>query len=142
MPIIPLTKKTKWECQHCAKCCRDIILSKNKSFSIVVDGSPVCKYLETSTNMCTDYENRPYICRIYPFVVDFDKMLGSDGVARPSIAFSLENLKMHSECLGYGKGKRIYANKNLHKKLDKICYDFSVNLKKAVKKEIDADEIM
>lgn len=141
MPPVSITKKTKWECQNCGKCCKGVILSKNKSLSIVVNGSPICKYLNKD-NLCTNYNNRPYICRIYPFVVDFSKMIFPGGIARPSIAFSLENLKIHSECPGYGKGKRIYANKNLQKKFKKICYDFSIRLRNAVKKKVDIDEII
>jgi len=141
MSIIPIDKKTKWECQQCGDCCKDIILSKNKSLSIEVDGKPVCKFLNED-NMCNNYKDRPYICRIYPFVVDFDKMACEDGVARPQIAFALENLQIHTECPGYGKGKRVYANKNLQRKIDKIRYEFAVRFKEVVDKKGDAGDAL
>lgn len=141
MPTVPIDKKTMWECVNCGECCKGIIPSEKKSLSIEVDGKLTCKNLDMESKLCKDYENRPFICQLYPLFVDFDKMRGADGVARPRIAFALENLKIHTECKGFGKGKRVYANKNLQKKLDKICYDFSIKLQKAINKEISMDEI-
>ena len=141
MPVVQIDKKTRWECQLCGQCCRDIILSKNKSLSVEIDGKPVCKFLDLK-NMCTDYENRPYICRIYPFVADFDKLVDNEGVARPSEVFSIENLQIHTECPGYGQGKRIYGNKRLHKKLDQLKDEFALRLKDAVEKGKGVDSVL
>ncbi|MFH1770350.1 MAG: YkgJ family cysteine cluster protein [archaeon] len=141
MPLVPVTKKTRWECQQCGKCCRGVIVSKRKSLSIIKDGSPICKFL-SEDNLCTNYKERPFICRAYPFVPDYDKMRGEDGVARPDIGFSMDNMKIHTECSGYGKGKRIVSNKRLLKQIDDLRYDFAVNLKKAVDKNIEPNEII
>lgn len=105
------------------------------------ENKPICKHL-TDANHCAQYSERPFICRIYPFVVDYDKMRSADGIARPKQAFALENLKIHTECPGYGKGKRVYANKALQKHFDKLCYDFSLNLKKAMDKKIKVKEVI
>lgn len=142
MPLVPITKKTKWECQQCGKCCRGFIISKKENLSIIKDGKPVCKFLDTETNLCKNYKERPFICRVYPFVPDYDKMAGEDGVARPDIAFSMKNMKIHTECSGYGKGKRVVSNKRLLKQIDDLRYDFAVNLKKAVDKEISPDKVI
>lgn len=128
-----INKNTKWECVRCGKCCKGIIISKEKNLSIIKDGKPICKFLD-GTN-CLDYSSRPFICQLYPFIIDVDKILDSNGTARPHNAFLLENLKIHTDCCGYGKGKRIYANKNLHKKLEKLSYEFQLNFKDAFEKK-------
>ena len=140
MPEVPITKKTRWECQGCGGCCRDNILSHEKSLSMIKEGKPVCKFLDEN-NRCTNYGERPFICRIYPFVMNLDSSI-KKSVARPQEAFKLENLKIHTECPGYGKGKRVYANKNLQRKFDKLGYDFDVRFKKAFEKKIDVSEVI
>ena len=142
MPEEIITKKTRWECQYCGNCCIGIIPSKNKSLSVIEDNKLVCKFFDKATKKCKDYENRAFICRIYPFVINLDVIVGKDNVARPQNAFLLENLKIHTECSGYGKGKRIYANKNLIRKLEKLGYKFALDFKKAFKKEIDVSEMI
>jgi len=142
MPELAIDKKTRWECQMCGDCCRDVVLTKNKNLSIIKDGKAVCKFFDEKNNRCLDYNNRPFICKSYPFVIDMDKVVDENGTARPQQAFKLENLKIHSECPGFGKGKRIYANKNLHRKFDKMALEFAVNFKKAFNKEIDVDEVI
>lgn len=141
MPIEPIDKKTKWECQRCAKCCRDIIVSKQKSLSLEINGKIICKNLDLNTLLCKDYENRPFTCKIYPFVIDINAIV-KDKVATPQDAFKLENLKIHTECPGYGKGKRIFANKNLKKKIDKIAYDFALKFKECFEKGEDISKIL
>lgn len=129
-----ITKKTKWECQHCGKCCKGLIISKDKSLSVNKDGEMVCKYLDTETKLCKNYNERPFICRVYPFIVNFNlAMPDSKGISRPQRAFKLENMKIHSDCTGYGKGKRVLANKNLQKKFDALGLKFAVELKERVK---------
>lgn len=135
MPV-KIDKKTRWECQHCAKCCKDIIISKKKLLSTVINGKTVCKNLDLKTLLCKDYENRPFICKIYPFVIDINAIV-KNSIATPQDAFKLENLKIHIECPGYGKGKRIYANKNLQRKFNKLAYDFAVKFKNSFDKGED-----
>ena len=142
MPEVPVDKKTRWECVRCGNCCKDIVLTKSKSLSIIKNGKPICKFFDEKTRLCINYENRPFICKLYPFVIDLDKVKGPDKIARPQRAFLLENLKIHSECLGYGKGKRVYANKNLLKKLDKLALEFAINYKRYINKEIELGELI
>jgi hypothetical protein len=61
---------------------------------------------------------------------------------RLKIAFQLHMIKLHTEYPGYGKGKRIYANKALHKKLDKLSLEFSYKFKQAHKNKIPIDKII
>ena len=136
MPLVPVTNKTRWECQHSGKCCNDIIIDKEKNLSILKDGKPCCKHL-TEDNMCNNYAQRPFICRVYPFYADPEKIVDADGVARPQKAFSPENLLIHTECPGFGKGKRIFGNKRLQRELERLGYDFAVKLKEAVAKGED-----
>jgi len=56
------------------------------------------------------------------------------GKATPPYEFELENLKIHTECPGYGKGKRIYANKNIQRKLDRLAYAFAIRFKDSFEK--------
>ncbi len=142
MPELAIDKKTQWECIRCGACCEGIIVGKSRDISVIKRGKPVCKYLDEDSKLCLNYENRPFICRIYPFVLDMDAIKGADGVARPQQAFKLENLKIHSECPGLGKGRRIYANKNLLKKLEKLALEFAINYKRYINKEIKIDELI
>ncbi len=129
-----IDKKTKWECQLCGECCNGIILSQNKSLSVEKNGLPVCQFLGENKR-CMSYEARPFICRLYPFVIDIRKIVDEKGTARPRKAFELENLKIHDECPGYGKGKRVYANKNLQRRLDKLAEKFANDFKDVFEKK-------
>ena len=131
-----IDKKTKWECVRCGDCCKGYIPEKKKNLAI----NNICKFLDN--NECNNYQERPFICKLYPFIIDLDNILSPDGVARPQNAFLLENLKIHEECPGIGQGKRIYANKNLQKKLDKISYEFAVKFKTSFEKKIDIEELL
>lgn len=142
MPELAIDKKTCWECVRCGSCCRDIVMAKGKELSVMKDGKAVCRFFDEGTKVCLNYEERPFICRIYPFVLDMDAIKGADGVARPQKAFLLENLKIHNECPGLGKGKRIYANKNLLKKFEKLALEFAINYKRYINKEIEIDELI
>ena len=141
MSELEIDKKTKWECQRCGGCCRGLIVSRNKNLSLFKDGKVICRFFDSSANSCLNYDERPFICRIYPFVIDLDKVV-EDGIARPEKAFLLENLKIHSECAGYGKGKRIYGNKNLQRKLEKLGHDFAIKFKVCFEKGGDVSEII
>ncbi|MDP2750715.1 MAG: YkgJ family cysteine cluster protein [Nanoarchaeota archaeon] len=141
MPEQIIDKKTCWECQLCGNCCRGIILTKNKSISVEKDGQPVCKFLDDD-NRCVNYNDRPFICCLYPFVIDLSKIVDEKGTARPRKAFELENLRIHDECPGYGKGKRIYANKNIQRKLEKLGEKFAYDLKAVFEKKKDVNELM
>ena len=54
----------------------------------------------------------------------------------------LENLKIHSECKGYGKGKRVFGNKNFQRKLDKMARGFALRFREAFEKERDIPDII
>lgn len=136
-----IDKKTCWECQCCGQCCRGIILANNKSISIEKDGQPVCKFLGED-NRCVNYNERPFICRLYPFVLDIQTVVDEKGVARPRKVFELENLKIHDECPGFGKGKRVYGNKNLQKKLDKLAEQFANDFKDVFEKKKEIKDVM
>ena len=118
-----------------------LLAFKNKSLSIVKNSKVVCRFFDSSDNFCLKYGERPFICRIYPFVIDLDKVV-EDGIARPEKAFLLQNLKIHSECPGYGKGKRVYGNKNLQRKLENLGHDFAIKFKVCFEKEGDVSEII
>ena len=52
----------KFLCDQCGTCCRNIRRSK---FSEGLDrGDGVCKNLDTSTNLCTIYAERPIFCNV------------------------------------------------------------------------------
>lgn len=114
MPEVEIDKKTRWECQRCGGCCRGIIISANKNL---------------------------FICRLYPFVIELDNIV-ENGVARPEKAFLLGNLKIHSECLGYGKGKRIFRNKNLQRKLEKMGHDLAIRFKECFERGGDVSGVI
>jgi hypothetical protein len=129
-----IDKKTRWECQRCGKCCRDFIVDKRKSISEVREGKVVCKFFDYSEKRCLNYGERPFICRLYPFVINLENIV-EDGVARPEKAFLLENLGIHDECPGFGKGKRIFGNKNLLRKFDKMAREFAVRFKESFEQD-------
>ena len=142
MPEVPITKKTQWECIQCGRCCHDFILSQGMHLSIIKDGKEVCQFHDHSTKLCTIYDKRPFICRIYPLVMNTDVILDKDGTARPQRALALENMTIHTECPGYGQGKRIYSNKNLQKKIEKLALAFALSFKEAHEKKKDATRII
>lgn len=141
MPEVKIDKKTRWECQRCGECCRGIIISAKKSLSIVKDGKAVCGFFDFSNNSCLNYNERPFICRLYPFVIDLDD-IEEEGVVRPERAFLLENLKVHSECPGYGKGKMVFWDKNLQRKLENLGSDFALKFKACFEKDGDVDSVI
>lgn len=130
----PVTRKTRWECQRCGQCCKGLIVSKDKSLSIGKGGEMVCRFFDSGTRLCTNYNERPFICTVYPFIVNFElAMPDASGISRPQKAFRLENMKIHSGCQGYGEGKRVLANKALQRRLDALGLKFAVELKERVK---------
>ncbi len=141
MPEISIDKRMKWECIGCGVCCKGVIPSKKEDLSVLKEGKRVCKNLEED-NRCNDYLNRPFICRLYPFVIDLDNIAGADGVARPQQTFILENIKIHTECPGVGNGKRIYGNKNLQRKFEKLALEFSEKFKQSFEEGKDFAELL
>lgn len=141
MPEVEIDKKTRWECQRCGECCKGIIISTNKSLSIVKDGKVVCKFFNSENNSCLNYNERPFICKLYPFVIELDNIV-EDGVAKPQKAFLLENMKIHSECKGYGKGKRVFGNRNLQRRFEKLGHDFTLKFKECFEKGEDVAKII
>lgn len=141
MPEVKIDKKTRWECQRCGECCRGIIISTNKNLSEVKEGKVICRFFDFSSNSCLNYDERPFICRLYPFVIELGN-IEEEGVARPEKAFLLGNLKIHSECPGYGKGRRVYGNKNLRRRFEKLAYTFAVRFKECFEDGGDLKEII
>ena len=140
MPEEKISKKTRWECQMCGMCCTGPILTKEKNLSVEKNNDQVCKFL-SKEKICLNYNERPFICRTYPFIISLDN-INENGTAKPQKAFSLENLKIHSECPGYGKGKRIYANKNLQRKFSRLAYDFALRFKECFEKGKDISKLI
>ena len=59
----------KFLCDQCGTCCRNIRRSK---FSEGLDrGDGVCKNLDTSTNLCTIYAERPIFCNVDAYYEKF-----------------------------------------------------------------------
>lgn len=52
-------------CTNCGQCCRLVNMSSATAFLDRGDG--VCQYLDTVTNLCTIYHQRPIICNISVF---------------------------------------------------------------------------
>lgn len=49
-------------CTGCGACCKNISgIKELESFDL---GNGICKYLDTQSNQCTIYDNRPDICRV------------------------------------------------------------------------------
>ena len=52
----------KFNCDCCGLCCRNI---RRSEFSKNLDrGDGVCKFLDTSKNLCTIYDSRPDFCNV------------------------------------------------------------------------------
>lgn len=49
-------------CDQCGACCKQVNLSE--ATSALDRGDGICKHLNTKTNLCTVYHDRPDICRI------------------------------------------------------------------------------
>lgn len=113
----------------------------NKNLSVIKDGKVICKFFDSSSNLCLNYNEMPFIYRLYPFIIDLENII-ENGVARPERAFLLENMKMHSECKGYGKGERVFGNKNLQRKLEKMGHEFAVRFKECFEKGGKIDSII
>ena len=135
MPEVTVTKRTRWECVRCGECCNGFIISKKENLSVNKNGKMQCRYLEN--NECINYDNRPFICNLYPFIIDLDNIVDNEGVARPQRAFRPEKLKIHTECSGYGKGKRVYANKKLLRELERIGLEFAEKFKESFEQNKD-----
>jgi Fe-S-cluster containining protein len=142
MPEVNIDKKTRWECQRCGACCHDFILDRGKLISIIKEKTEVCRFFDNESKLCKNYKERPYICRTYPFVPDLNKILDLGGIAHPLNAFKLENLKIHTECKGYGEGKRIIANKRLMEQIKEMAYGFAIRFKKCHENGGDVEDII
>ena len=109
-----VTINTKWECQGCGRCCHLIgEETTQKLFGEKTKEDGACPRL--IDGRCSDYDQRPLGCKMYPFYPDWEKLkIGH-------IDFSLESLKIDADCPGYMKGTHIFKNKKLLKKLDKVA---------------------
>lgn len=52
----------KFKCDCCGLCCRHV--DRNIFNNNLDRGDGVCKFLNTSTNLCTIYDNRPDFCNV------------------------------------------------------------------------------
>lgn len=52
----------KFKCDCCGLCCRHV--DRNIFNNNLDRGDGVCKFLDTSNNLCTIYENRPDFCNV------------------------------------------------------------------------------
>ncbi len=83
--------KENLNCKDCAECCKPVVVPtkediekiKNAGHKDFLDLDPIhpengktvlkringyCMFLNQKTKLCTIYENRPDICKIYPFM--------------------------------------------------------------------------
>ncbi len=51
-----------FQCQQCGCCCRS--LSKSELYRDLDRGDGICQYLDTKTNLCQIYQNRPLKCNV------------------------------------------------------------------------------
>ena len=103
---ITIDKDTRWECQKCRKCCKTNKEAIQKIFKLETNKDE-CPFLEN--NNCKRENNKPLICRIYPFF---------PGVNEGKISFAIGKLTIFSGCPGLGKGEKVSENKELLKRID------------------------
>ena len=73
-------------CTSCGLCCQNISNIKDlKEYDL---GNGTCKYLDSISNLCTIYENRPDICRVDKM---FDLVYSSEFTQEE---FYIENAKV------------------------------------------------
>lgn len=53
---------TPFPCTACGLCCRHVHLSEQTAY--LDKGGGVCRHLDTNTNLCIIYNNRPLVCRV------------------------------------------------------------------------------
>lgn len=53
-------EKSKFPCEKCGMCCRNLNLYEPAKFLDRGDG--VCKYLDEQTHLCSIYDSRPDFC--------------------------------------------------------------------------------
>lgn len=56
-------------CKACGKCCRKVSLSPHTRFLDRGDG--ICQNLNTQTNLCKIYPNRPLVCRVNDYYLEY-----------------------------------------------------------------------
>ena len=57
-----LNSVERFNCDRCGLCCQNLKMSD--LYSSLDRGDGVCKYFDSSTNLCTIYECRPILCNI------------------------------------------------------------------------------
>jgi len=74
-----LMNKYQFPCSKCGMCCRN--LSMSSLYNDLHDGSGICRHLNTYTNLCTIYNDRPEKCNItdayqhFKNIMSFDKYI-------------------------------------------------------------------
>ncbi|SEP84070.1 YkgJ family cysteine cluster protein [Basfia succiniciproducens] len=53
---------TKFPCNTCGQCCKNIRLSEQTAYLDRGDG--ICRHFDALTHLCTIYETRPLVCRV------------------------------------------------------------------------------
>lgn len=60
--MVDLNSNYHFPCNKCGACCRNI---RNSDLTIVLDrGDGICKFYNDETKLCSNYDNRPAICRV------------------------------------------------------------------------------
>ena len=95
--FVDIGEVTCWECVMCGKCCGNVFSRTWLDVSLTsFVGDPVdgyCQHYNRSSGICSIHENRPNICRGYPFI------LRKDGDSF--------KIQVHRKCSGLGKGEII-----------------------------------
>ncbi len=131
---VKVTRETRWACQQCGKCCH--ITPENRDFMVSLIGEPKddgsCRHL-TKDNLCSIYNKRPLICRLYPFFMNLDDL--KKGVV--DISFGKLTIDMNTS--GFGKGESVVENKKLKEKLAAVAKQ--IKLKMIEKKQGTLKEV-
>lgn len=96
-----------WECQKCRECCKTNKEVIKKIFGMKPDKNE-CPFLQN--NNCKLENNKPLICKLYPFF---------PGINNNLLSFAIGKLTVFAGCPGLGKGKKVAENKGLLEKIDK-----------------------
>ena len=129
---IVVDENTRWECQKCRECCKTNKELVEKIFNIK-SNTDSCPFLEN--NNCKRENNKPLICRLYPFF---------PGLSDGNFSFAIGKLTVFAGCPGVGKGKKISENKELLKKIDitakELMEKFALKLQGKIKDVFEEKE--
>ena len=59
----------KFQCDCCGLCCRNV---RRSLLQVTFDrGDGICKFLDTESNLCKIYDNRPIVCNVESYYEKF-----------------------------------------------------------------------